>query len=197
MKQSGYENGNGSGNCCRLGVFGEIWVVESGFWRGMATFCVSAVLGMEIESRMMSMIFCGGDLGCSARLCHHGRGSCLRVYLGMVTCLLSGFGDVVGLRADVGGEESAKVTQTRVVCLMQARVTSFCYPPFSGRLLVEHMSPCLWVGGAIAQVSETVGALLDCCLHRAQNHGPHAHGASCRCAFHTRPFHVHLVHGFG
>lgn len=71
---------------------------ESGFWRGMATSYVSAVLGMEIESRMMSMTFGGGDLGYVAYLYHHGRGSCLRVYLGKVICLLNGFGDEVGRR---------------------------------------------------------------------------------------------------
>ena len=114
----------------------------------MATSCVSVVLGMEIESRMMSMTFGGGYLGCVAYLFHHGRGSCLRASLGMVICLLSGFGDEVGrrmdlLNADVGGEGSAKVTQIRVVCPMQVMETFACYRPSSDRLLVEHMSLCL------------------------------------------------------
>lgn len=114
----------------------------------MATSYVSAVLEMEIESRMMSMTFGGGDLGCVAYLSHHGRGNCLHVYLGMVICLLSGSDDEPGrrmglLNADVGGEGSAKVTQMQVVCPMQAMETFAYYRPFSDRLLVEHMSLCL------------------------------------------------------
>lgn len=168
----------------------------------MVTSCVSAVLEMEIESRMMSMTFGGGDPGCAAYLPYHGRGSCLLVYLGMVICILNGFGDEVGrrmglLNADVGGEGSAKVTQIRVVYPMPVMATFAGYRPSSDRLLVERMSLCLSAGHAIAQVSETFDGPLDCCLHHAQNRDLHARGANCRYASHIRPFHARLAHGFG
>lgn len=148
------------------------------------------------------MTFGGDDLGCVDYLSHHGRGSCLRVDLGMAICLLSGFGDEAGRRmgllsADVGGEGSGKVTQIRVVCPMPVMGTFACYRPSSDRLLVERMSLCLWVGRAIDQVSETFDVLLDYCLHHVQSHDLRARGANCRYASHTRPFHAHLVHGFG
>lgn len=69
---------------------------ESGFWRGMVTSCVSVVLEMEIGSRMMSTTFDGDEPGCVAYLSRHGRGSCLRVCLGMVICSLNDFGDGAG-----------------------------------------------------------------------------------------------------
>jgi hypothetical protein len=148
VKRSGCENENGSGNCCCLGVFCETWVEEIGFWRRMATSCVSAVLGMETESRMMSMTVGGGDLDFVFYPSHRGHDRCLLSCSEMVICLWSDFGDEAGrrmglLNADVGGEESVKVTQTRVVCPMQVMVTCVCYRLFFGRLLVEHMSLCL------------------------------------------------------
>jgi hypothetical protein len=90
-------------------------VEESGFWGGMAIFCVSVVLGMEIERRMMSTISDGGDQGYVAWLSHHGHGSCLRVYPEMVICLLNDFGGEAGsgidlLNVDAGGEGSVKAT---------------------------------------------------------------------------------------